>query len=249
MTDTAEQWDERWRKYSRSALRNPAQAYRRKLILSLLMSETPRPLRVLDVGSGQGDMARALLRADPEIRVLGLELSAFGVSIAREKVPAARFLQRDLMESAAVPAEFAGWANFAVCSEVLEHVDDPVRLLRHAAAYMASGCKVVVTVPGGPMSAFDRQIGHRRHFRAGELKEIAEKAGFRVRFARGAGFPFFNLYRLTVLARGRRLIEDVGGSDLSLPARAAMRAFDILFRFNLDRGPAGWQIVALLEAA
>jgi 2-polyprenyl-3-methyl-5-hydroxy-6-metoxy-1,4-benzoquinol methylase len=36
-----------------------------------------------------------------------------------------------------------------VCSEVLEHVDRPRELLANAAAYLAPGCRLVVTVPGG----------------------------------------------------------------------------------------------------
>jgi hypothetical protein len=65
----------------------------------------------------------------------------------------------------------------------------------------------------------------------------------------GAGFPFFNLYRLVVVARGRRLIDDVtleeAGGATSSTARLAMTAFDRLFRFNLTRSPWGWQIVGL----
>ena len=37
------------------------------------------------------------------------------------------------MQSPDVPADLAGWGTHAVCSEVLEHVDDPVTLLRGAA--------------------------------------------------------------------------------------------------------------------
>ena len=38
--------------------------------------------------------------------------------------------------------------------------------MRNAAALLAPGAKVVVTVPGGPRSAFDKHIGHCRHFTA-----------------------------------------------------------------------------------
>ena len=74
---------------------------------------------------------------------------------------------RDLLRDPAPDAEWAGWATHAVCSEVLEHVDEPVVLLRNARSWLAPGCRLVVTVPGGPMSAFDRHIGHRRHFSPG----------------------------------------------------------------------------------
>ena len=75
--------------------------------------------------------------------------------------------------------------------------------------YLARGCRVVVTVPGGPMSAFDRSIGHRRHFTPDSLSQILRESGFRVESAQRAGFPFFNLYRLVVIARGEAVTHDV----------------------------------------
>jgi len=35
-------------------------------------------------------------------------------------------------------------------------------------------------VPGGPMSAFDRHVGHRRHFSAAALRQLLVNSGFEV---------------------------------------------------------------------
>src|SRR5712691_1300064 len=220
-------WNALWRSYAGSAAENPAQRYRRELVFSLLELDWKggRP-RVLDVGSGQGDFAFALQARFPGIEILGLELSDAGVAIAAEKVPAARFVQRDLLEPGEPLPALCGWATHAVCSEVLEHLDDPGRFLAHLLPYLAAGCRLVVTVPGGPMSAFDRHIGHRRHFRAADLRRLLSSSGLVVETIGGAGFPFFNLYRMVVLLRGRRLVADVAGEDgaTSPLARAVMRA-------------------------
>jgi hypothetical protein len=93
------------------------------------------------------------------------------------------------------------------------------------------------------MSAFDRSIGHRRHFTPASLSALLVQSGFRVERAERAGFPFFNLYRLAVIARGNRLASDLEAG--SSTAGAAMSMFDRLFRLNLDRSPFGWQIVAV----
>jgi SAM-dependent methyltransferase len=205
--------------------------------------------RVVDIGSGQGDLAAMLTAEYPGTEVLGLELSAEGVAIAAAKVPGARFVQRDLLTEEPVPGELAGFGDHAVCSEVLEHVDDPPRVLRNARAYLAPGCRVVITVPGGPMSAFDRHIGHRRHHTPASLRAIVEAAGLEPVAVFRAGFPFFNLYRLTVILRGRGLIADVAAdtTDTATSRLAAlvMRVFRTLFRFNLVRSPWGWQMVAI----
>jgi hypothetical protein len=60
-----------------------------------------------------------------------------------------------------------------------------------------------------------------------------------------AGFPFFNLYRLVVIGRGSRLATDVADGSTSRIAVAAMRVFEVLFRFNLRRSRWGWQNVAI----
>jgi SAM-dependent methyltransferase len=249
-----DEWDSHWDHYAASAERNPAQRFRRKLILSLLgkapggagfQPAEPRrlsPLRVLDIGSGQGDFAADLTAAFPSAEIVGLELSASGVQVANRKVPGAEFLQWDLLTDRQPPANRKGWATHAVCSEVLEHVDEPGTLLRNARAWLGPECRLVVTVPGGPMSLFDHHIGHRKHYTPEELRALLEDAGFRVESAHGAGFPFFNLYRRVVMARGSKLIEDVAGEP-SLAARFAMDTFDALFQFNLRT--RGWQTVAV----
>jgi trans-aconitate methyltransferase len=234
-------WDDHWNAYAEAAALNPAQAYRRRLILRLL-DQAGAPSRLLDLGSGTGDLAFALRNAYPDAEILGIDVSAAGVETARKKVPSAVFLQRDLVE-AEPEARYRGWATHAVCSEVLEHVDDACRLLVSAVPYLAPGCRLVVTVPGGPMSAFDRHIGHRRHYRADELCQVLEEAGFFVERATGAGFPFFNLYRLTIMIRGRRLIVDA--EQAGPGARLAMRVFEFLFRPHLTSSRWGWQTIAL----
>jgi hypothetical protein len=112
---------------------------------------------------------------------------------------------------------------------------------------MAPGCRLVVTVPGGPRSAFDKHIGHRRHYTPDALRDLLQRAGFAVERATGAGFPFFNLYRLTVVARGDKLISDVAGgtAEVTGTARVAMRTFDVLFRANLPATRFGWQIAGV----
>jgi SAM-dependent methyltransferase len=240
-------WDRHWTTYAEANERNPAQAYRRHLVLQLLRAfEGSGNQRILDVGSGTGVMAAEIHRELPGADIVGLELSREGVERARIIVPSATFLQRDLLGGGDVDARLRGWATAAVCSEVLEHVDEPERLMRAVVPYLAPGCRLVVTVPGGPMSAFDHGIGHRRHFTPASLTELLQRSGFRVESATRAGFPFFNLYRLVVIARGRRVVQDVESSGTA--AARAMSAFDRLFRFNLDRSPFGWQIVAVAYA-
>ena len=92
------------------------------------------------------------------------------------------------------------------------------------------------------MSAFDHYIGHRKHYTPAELAALLNRSGFSVQAVYGAGFPFFNLYRATIILRGKRLLQDISGSP-TLAARVGMAMFGTLFHFNLMRW--GWQTIAV----
>jgi trans-aconitate methyltransferase len=236
-------WDQHWAEYASSAADNPAQDFRRRLILRLLVgvSETSR---VVDIGSGTGDLAVSLREAYPETALLGLELSRIGVELAQRRVPDAAFLQVDLSHAAPPPPEYATWATHAVCSEVLEHVDDPALLIANSRPYLAPGCLLVITVPGGPMTEYDRHIGHRKHFEAAELRRLLTEAGFDVVEATGAGYPVFNVYRRLMRALGERLVSIAGETEPSAVSRLGMRTFGFALR-STRLSSRGWQIVAV----
>jgi SAM-dependent methyltransferase len=241
-------WDAHWDHYAESAAQNPAQQMRHGIIARLLGEDAgTHPMRIFDLGSGQGDLAQRLSSLLPEAEFVGAELSESGVAIARRKVSRATFLVADILKPPVALEEFAGWATHAVCSEVLEHVDDPVSFLKRAGEYLSAGARLIVTVPGGPMSAFDRHIGHRQHFDRRKITSILEEAGYSVERVCLAGFPFFNLYRLLVIARGKGLARDVeskGGEKSFRLAGFVMKVFRVLFRANLLDSPFGWQAVA-----
>jgi SAM-dependent methyltransferase len=217
-----------------------------------LLGRPPAGAAVLDIGSGQGEFAIYLRETYPDVAVWGVEYSSAGVERSRAAAAQRRvevgFTQLDLLQPVTLgPGQPA--AGYAVCSEVLEHVADPARLLRNSKSLLAPGCRMVVTVPGGPRSAFDRHIGHHRHFKAADLRGVLTDAGFAVERVLRAGFPFFNVYKLAVVARGRRFIADVEdrapGSTPSRGELAAARLFGFGFRHSSDDFPLGWQLAAV----
>ncbi len=244
VASSVDDWEAHWVEYADSASENPAQEYRRALIAELV-ERTGSPRRVLDIGSGQGDLLATLRERWPDAELAGLELSAEGIRRARAKVPSARFVQIDLLAETEAPPDLDGWADVAVCSEVLEHVDDPARLVRAALPCIAPGGLLVVTVPGGPRTAFDRFIGHRRHFRPALLRSVLQEAGLDVEHVSGTGFPFFNLYKLVVLLRGKALVRDASRTaEPSRMAALAMKGFAPLLRPAVNSSRYGWQLAA-----
>lgn len=244
-------WDEHWDKYGDAAARNPANIYRYRLVLKLL-GDLPPGVTLLDIGSGQGQLSIAYQKQHPHIKVWGVEHSVLGVRRAqqaaqRAAVPA-RFVERDLLAPVALD-EGQPLADYAVCSEVLEHVADPTTLMRNAMGLLAPGAKVVVTVPGGPRSAFDRHIGHFRHFRANDLHQVLSEAGLEVDRVFRSGFPFFNLYKLAVIAQGKRFAAKMDARPADGPPPRLENAVSAVFRgafqLNLDDFRWGWQMCAI----
>jgi SAM-dependent methyltransferase len=243
-------WDHHWDAYGEAAEGNPANDYGHALILKLLGRPTTGS-SVLDIGSGQGQFALQLKAMYPDLAVRGVEFSAEGVARSREHAIqrgiAAEFRQVDLLRPTTL-ADGQPRANFAVCSEVLEHVDDPVTLIRNARALLAPRCRLVLTVRGGPRSAFDHHIGHFQHFTARKLNRVLTDAGYEVRRVLRAGFPFFNLYKLAVIARGKKLIADVEhrAPGEATQAESIVKAFfGVGMRHSLDNTPFSWQLAAV----
>jgi 2-polyprenyl-3-methyl-5-hydroxy-6-metoxy-1,4-benzoquinol methylase len=245
-------WDHHWEAYGEAAEGNPANLYRRNLILKL-MGRPPAGSTVLDIGSGQGEFSLYFQREYPDLDVWGVEYSASGVArssaLAAEQGLTARFRQVDLLQPTSL-ADGQPAATYALCSEVLEHVDDPTTLIRNARSLLAPGAHLVVTVPGGPRSAFDLHIGHYQHFTAAKLRGVLTDAGYEVQKVFRAGFPFFNLYKLAVIARGKKLIADVEhrnpGKQSTIPAEKLMKSFfGFGFRHSMDNFPLGWQMAAV----
>lgn len=247
-------WDAHWDTFGDAASENPANEYRLRLVLRAL-GDSLMGGSLLDIGSGQGALALSIASAYPHLQVRGVEYSLSGVRKARSAAAQigvhARFDQRDLLTQDVAP-NYRAWADSAVCSEVLEHLDDPRLFLENAGLYLKPGAKLVVTVPAGPRSALDRHIGHRRHYDPASLRQLLGDAGFRVMRVERAGFPFFNLYRLLVIARGKALIGDIDLRDASPGSGWRGRVlkyvswgFATAFKLNTADTPLGWQLVAV----
>lgn len=251
-SDRSREWDAHWPHVSAWMQSNPAYRYRQKLIWRALDLPPPHTTAsVLDVGCGDGSFLRAVHAYRPDLELAGIDGSGEGLTIARQALPKALLERVDLHALPTdVAARLAHFASHALCSEVIEHVDDPVRVLEAIRPLLRDNGTLVVTVPAGPMSAFDRHVGHRKHYSSRMLRTEAEAAGWRVERIWRAGLPFHTLYRLMVVLRGGAAVRDSAGDSGGAAAAAsglAFRVFNALNAFNLDDAPFGWQLVARLK--
>ena len=143
----------------------------------------PAPASVVEIGCGEGALLAELARAWPETRFDGFELSAPAIEIARSRgIPRAGRLAA--FDGAHVPAEDGAY-ELAVLSHVLEHVPDPLPLLREAARVAG---RVLVEVPlednvsgRRPANrAESERIGHLHQFNRGMVHGLVAAAGLEI---------------------------------------------------------------------
>ncbi len=114
-------------------------------IANVLKTSLPPNGRILDVGCGNGVISRHLGRLG--FNVLGIDVSEKTIAQAQSltKEPNVRFMKKSAEELVASGEKY----DAVICSEVLEHLNDPGALLRVLYNTLAENGKLIVTVPNG----------------------------------------------------------------------------------------------------
>jgi SAM-dependent methyltransferase len=149
---------------------------KRALVTELLRRHFPPPARLVEGGVGGG--ANLLAFRDMGYRVSGFDVMPAAVAHCRELgIDDVRV--HDLQQPWPVAD---GPAHVVVLLDVLEHIEDPVAVLRSAAATLDEAGGLVVTVPAIPalMGPWDRMLGHHRRYTRRMLRDQAHAAGLRV---------------------------------------------------------------------
>jgi tRNA (cmo5U34)-methyltransferase len=140
------------------------------LLTRLVQRPPEEPLRVLDVGTGQGLLAGLFLDAFPAATAIGLDASNPMREVAAERMARYgsrfQFVTGDFVEGE-LPPDLRGPFDVVVSSRAIHHVPTRGKQLLYAAIYN-------VLVPGGPFFNLD---GARPT--QDELREIYRAAGGR----------------------------------------------------------------------
>ena len=140
-----------------------------------------RPGAAVEVGSGIGTFSRLLLQAgadpllllEPDPACYEELVRLFGtdphVEIAREGIP----------DSTALAAR-AGSFDYALCQNVLEHIEDDLAALQSVATALRPGGELALLVPAHPalFGRLDRRFGHHRRYTRERVRALLSGAGF-----------------------------------------------------------------------
>jgi SAM-dependent methyltransferase len=154
----------------------------------LVLREAGR--RVVEVGCGIGNLTGLLLDRG---LVAAVDTEAACIERLRERYGPLDNLRTLVCDTEA--PEFRELARLrpdsCVCVNVLEHIEDDGRALASMASILERGGVIVLLVPAfealyGPI---DRNLGHYRRYRRGDIARLAGQAGLQVLRARYVNAP------------------------------------------------------------
>ena len=233
----ADDYDAMWSRLADFLRYNPGARHRRRLVLRALRRHAPGATDLLDVGCGLGEMTAFLSTELPGARFTGIDFSGGAIESCRRRFPAHRFAVADVVNDE-LPAPF----DAVICSELLEHLDEPEAALVRIARSLKPGGTIVVTVPNGKVFDTERAVGHVAHPTVAALGAWFDTAGLHVVEARRWGWPGY----LALEVRGQRRCRScarcagIGPLFVADPAgeRPRVRAHRHRIVARLRQGPA-----------
>ncbi len=193
---------------------------------------------ILDVGAGSGVFTRQLLDSGFAQRGVCVDAAYDANHVETHNGCEISFVRR----VDEVPQKLI------LMMDVLEHVDDDIRLLREYTDRMPLGGRVLITVPAFQLlwSGHDVFLEHRRRYTLSHIEKVAQQADLRVlkgRYFYGGLFPLVAAKRLLdrfQLSAGRTEAKSQLKLMPSLVNNALVRIHDVerifLFPFNRFAG-------------
>lgn len=223
-------------------------AARRKIVAALIERQVaPRPgARILEMGCGTGSNL-ALLQRYGRVDAVEPDDPARALASRRSGIPVKGGLLPDGVDLA------DGAYDLIVLLDVLEHIPDDLGALKALRPKLATGGRILVTVPAMPWlwSAHDAAHHHQRRYTAKTLTRLFEAAGYRIRHR-----TYFNtlLFPLVVAARAVGRLTGREGGDDAMPPGPVNRLLETLFgseRYWVARGslPVGVSLALVAECA
>lgn len=135
-----------------------------------------RGKKVLDLGSGDGSFTYVLAKAGAE--VVGIDNEELGLTYAAENLRSVdphNNLKYSFKAASAYELPFESDSfDFIVCCDVIEHLNEPEKMLAEASRVLKDGGKFVLTTPYR-LTEFPQDPNHVREYYPEEMKELVAK--------------------------------------------------------------------------
>jgi 2-polyprenyl-3-methyl-5-hydroxy-6-metoxy-1,4-benzoquinol methylase len=113
-----------------------------------MINESPQSeFTILDIGCGAGLYSFELLNRFPKCNLTGFDISEKQVKFINEKIPSDLKNRAKFMVLDAETFELGKIFNYVICTEVLEHILDPNRVLDRVNQHTNINSKIILSVP------------------------------------------------------------------------------------------------------
>jgi len=168
-----------------------------------------KDIKILEVGCGTGEyISRQLAKKGFLVKGIDLDYNSIEYAKKRNKFPNLKYQVKDLKE---IDEKY----DVIICSEVLEHLKDPLEMLTQINQKLSARGIVIVTIPNGygPFEFFsliyhlslkrerkpngnnqkipdslNSNCPHIQHFTISEIKTLFKKANFIAKFQKNRSF-------------------------------------------------------------
>ncbi|VAW55450.1 hypothetical protein MNBD_GAMMA05-2481 [hydrothermal vent metagenome] len=187
---------------------------RKNIVLAMIsrylaISNEPK---ILDIGCGSGVMLSAL---DTIGETYGMDMSDDAIKFS--KVAFSGEVKNGYLPDN-VPYQ-EKFFDLIIALDVIEHIDRDVDSLKTIHSLLATGGKVIITVPAYMFlwSSFDEMNEHKRRYSRLELREKLVQAGFtveKISYYNTLLFPVIYLVRML-----NNILKRDGASDVDMPSK------------------------------
>ena len=112
--------------------------FHKRAIMEVLRKRRGEQMTIIDVGAGKGELLSLIAREMPECSMFGVDYLP-----CPDGFPLERWLRCDLND----PPSLEISANIVICSEVIEHLENPRKTTRFLASILAPGGTLILTTP------------------------------------------------------------------------------------------------------
>jgi SAM-dependent methyltransferase len=193
---------------------------------------------ILEVGCSSGMMLKEIKRQFPRAGVMGADYIAAPLKRLLREIPEVPLLQFDLTHCP-LPS---GTIDAIVLLNVLEHIQDDVRAVRHCCRILKPGGVAIIELPAGPhlFDFLDRQLMHFRRYEMRGLCRMLREAGFRIGDASHLGFFVYPAFSWAKRRNQRRECPERQTErklmEKQVTVTAGSRLLDWAIRFELQLG-------------
>ena len=204
-----------------------------------------RPARVVDLGCGDGSLLASLRERWQDAALFGVDFAPAQIESNRRREPTMEWAVADLESDEPILPQWQGGFDVVIASEIVEHLEHPERLLKHAWNLARPGGMLLLSTQSGRVHETEKRVGHRRHFSLSEMDILLREAGWMPVRLWNAGFPFHDWSKAAANLSPGRALREFGQKPYGFFQRFVCFVLRVLFLFNsADRGA---QLFALAE--